>query len=94
MEEMSRGGRELVATYESAILAKQFLDAIVVEGSQNGRCLANSTSADESGWSEVFCQIDDLLNPSVTSEAAPWWRWWGFSRWWPDFNLSNSERLL
>ena len=80
MEEMSGGGGELVATDESTVVAKPFLDAIVVEDSQRDGRLANSSDANESGWSEGFYETDDLLDQLVTSKEGPRWRWWGFSR--------------
>ena len=53
MEEMSGGGGELVATDESTVVAKLFLDVVVMEDSQGNRRLANSADANESGWGEV-----------------------------------------
>jgi hypothetical protein len=75
---IARGG-ELVATDEPTVVAKPLLDAIVVEDGQSDGRLSNSTSTDESGWSEVFCQPNNLLDQMVASKAGPW-RWgWGFS---------------
>ena len=80
MEEMSGGGGELVATDESTVVAKPFLDMIIVEDSQGNRRLANSADANESGWGEVPCETNNFLNQVFTSEEGPRWRWWGFSR--------------
>jgi hypothetical protein len=70
---------KLVTTDEPAVLAKSFLDAIVVEEIQGNGCLANSTSTDESNGCEVFSKANNLLDQLVASEAG---RWWGrrFSR--------------
>ena len=80
MEEMSGGGGELVATDESTVVAKPFLDAVIVEDSQGNGCLSNSARTDESSWSEGFYETNDLLDQVVTSKEGPRWRWWGFSR--------------
>ena len=62
MEEMSGGCGELVATDEPTVVAKPFLDAVVVEdGQYNGR-LTNSAGTDESSWSEGFYETNDLLD--------------------------------
>ena len=63
---------KLVATNELAVLAKSFLDAIIMEESQGNGCLANSTSTNESDGCKVFSQTDNLLNHVVASETG--WR--------------------
>ena len=74
-----RGG-ELVATDESTIVAKPFLDAVVMENSQSDGCFSDSPWSDECKWTEVFGEANDLLNQLIASKTGPWW--WGrqFSR--------------
>ena len=62
MEEVSGGGGELVATDEATVVAKPFLDPVVVEDSQGDGRLANSTGTDESGWNEVSCETNNFLD--------------------------------
>ena len=76
---MSERGGEFVATDKPTVMAKPFLDAIVVEDSQSDGGLANSASTDESDGREVFCEADDLLDQLVASKEGPWWLWCGFS---------------
>ena len=45
---MSGRGGELVATDETTVVAKSFLDAIVMEDGQGDGCLADSPCTDES----------------------------------------------
>ena len=71
---MSARGGELIATVESAVLAKLFLDAIVVEDSQSDGRLADPTSTDESDRGEVSCRANDLLDQLVASETDSRWR--------------------
>ena len=66
---------ELVATDESTIIAKPFLDAIVMEDGQRDGCLANPSSTDESNGFQIFCQTGDVLDQLFASETGP--RWWG-----------------
>ena len=73
-----RGG-ELVAPYESTVVAKPLLDPIVVEDRQGDRGLANSASTDQSDWSQLLGQIDYLLDQLVASEERPWGKRWKFS---------------
>ena len=54
-----RGG-EFVATDKPAVIPKSILDPIVVEDGQSDRRLPDSPGADESGWSEVLCETNDL----------------------------------
>ena len=72
---MSERGGELVAANEPAVVAKTLLDAIVMEDGQGNGCLADSTSTDESKWSEGFSQADYLLDQVVSSKKRPRW-WW------------------
>jgi hypothetical protein len=67
---MTERCRELVTSYESTILPKSLLDAIVMEDSQSDGCLANPTSTNQSDWGETFYQGDDFLDQIVTSEAG------------------------
>ena len=59
---MSTRGGEFVAADESTVVAKPFLDPIVVEDSQSDGCLANPTGTNESYGCEVYCQFDDLFD--------------------------------
>ena len=81
---MGERGGEFVATDEPAVMAKPFLDAIVMEDSQSEGGLSNSAGTDESDGREVFCEADDLLDQLVASKEGPWWLWWrfsGYARW-------------
>ena len=64
---------KLVTTDESAILAKPFLDPIVVEESQRDGRFADSASTDESDGCEAFSEADDLLDQLVASETGERW---------------------
>ena len=68
MEEVSTGGRELIATDEVTVVAKPLLDPIVVEDSEGDRGLADSTRADESDWNKVLSEIGYLLDHVVASK--------------------------
>jgi len=59
---MGEGNCELIATDEPTIVAKPLLDAIVMKDRQGDRSLANPPGTDESSWSKVFCEANDLLN--------------------------------
>ena len=59
---MSTRGGKFVAADESTVVAKPFLDPIVVEDSQSDGCLANPTGTNESYGCEVLSQTNDLLN--------------------------------
>jgi len=65
---------ELVATDESTVIAKPFLDALVVEDSQGDRRFPNSACTDESDGCTVFGKADDPLNQLVASETGLRWR--------------------
>ena len=72
---MGERGRELVAADEPAINPEPLLNATVVEESESDGRLADSASTDESEWSEVFCQADELLDQLVSPKEVPrWWR--------------------
>jgi len=62
---------ELVATDEPTIVAKPFLDAIVVESSQSDGRLANPAGTDESDGCQVSRKLNDLLDKLATSETCP-----------------------
>ena len=68
---MSGRGRELVATNESAVMAKPLLDPIVVENGQGDGRLANSTSTNEGDRNKVLSEIDYLFDQLVASEEGP-----------------------
>ena len=61
-EEMSAGGGELVATDEPTVGSEPFLDAIVVEGGQSDGRFPNPPRTNESDWSKIFCEANDLLD--------------------------------
>ena len=72
---MSERGGELVTANEPAVVAETLLDAVVVEDGEGDGRLADSASTNESKWSEVFCQADELLDQLISSKEIPWWRW-------------------
>jgi len=59
---MSARGGELVTANEPTVLTEPPLDAFVVENSQGDRRLPNPAGTDESDWSEMFCEANDLLD--------------------------------
>ena len=59
---MSERGGELIATDEPAIVTETLLDAVFMENGQSDGGLADSSSTNESEWSEVFCKADDPLD--------------------------------
>jgi len=61
----------LTATDELTIIAKQSLNAVVTKGCQGDRRLANPPGTDESGWSEVPCETNDLLDQLVAPIKVP-----------------------
>ena len=66
---MSNCRWELVAADKLTVLAEPLLDTIVVEdGERDGR-LADPANANESDWSEISCQSNDILDQFVTSET-------------------------
>ena len=76
---MGERGRELVTTDEPTVVAKPFLDAIVVENGQGDGSFPNPTYPDERDWCAAVGETNDLLNQFIASESGPWWRGWGFS---------------
>ena len=68
---MGARGRELVTADKPTVISKLFLDAIVVEDGESDGCFPNSPCADESDWSEIFCEADDLFNQILASETSP-----------------------
>ena len=76
---VARGG-ELVATDEPAVVSKPSLDAIVMEDSQSNGCFPNPPWADESKWSKVLCETNDLFNQFVAPETDSRRRGRQFSR--------------
>ena len=100
---------DLVTADEPTAVSKSLLDAIVVEDGQSNRCLPDSSCADESDWSEGFCEANNLLDQLVAPETGPRWRRRGFTRYtgwendagsvgtrdrWPSLNLGNGECLF
>ena len=76
---MGARGRELVATDEPTVLSKPPHDPIVVEDSKSDGRFPDSSWTNESDWSEVFCETNDLLCQFVAPETDPR-RWgWGFT---------------
>ena len=71
---------DLVATDESAVVAKPFLDPIVVEDGQGNGRFPNPPWTNESGWGETFSETNDLLDQFVASKTDPWRRRRRFSR--------------
>ena len=69
----ARGG-ELIATNEPAVVPKPFLDAIVVENGQGDGRFPDPPCANESDRSEVFGEINNILDQVITSETGPRWR--------------------
>ena len=59
---MRTRSRELSATDESTIIAKPFLDAIVMKDSHYNGCLVDPSSTNESDGFQVFCETNDLLD--------------------------------
>ena len=73
-----RGG-ELVTPDKSTVMTKPLQDSIVVEDRQGDRGLADSASTDQSDWSQLLGQIDNLLDQLVAAEERPWGLGWRFS---------------
>ena len=66
---------ELITADKPPVLAKPFLDPIVVEDGQGNGRFPNPARTDESNRSEGLDKANDLLNQLVPSETGP--RWWG-----------------
>jgi len=75
----ARGG-ELVATNKPTVVSKLFLDAVVMEDSQSDRRFPDPPCADESDWSEGFCEANDLCDQLVASNTGPQRRGRWFSK--------------
>ena len=67
---MSVGCRELVATDKPTVFSEPFLDTIMVKNSQSDGCFSNTPCTNKSDWSELFCEIDDLLDQFITPETG------------------------
>ena len=72
---MDAGGGELIAADESTLVTKTLLGAIVMEDGESDGGFSDSPWTDESDWSEIFSEINDLFDQLVTSKTGP--RWWG-----------------
>ena len=59
---------ELVAADEPAVVAEALFDTIVVEDGESDGRLADSTRTNESEWSQVFCQTDEIPDQLVSSK--------------------------
>ena len=68
---MSTRRRELVATDESTVISKPFLDSIVVEDREGNECFPDPPCADESDRFELFCVPNDLLDKLATAKTGP-----------------------
>ena len=64
---MERGG-ELVAADEPAVVAETFFDTVVVEDGESDKRLADSTRTNESEWSQVFRQTDEIPDQLISSK--------------------------
>ena len=79
-QEIGSRSRELVATDESPVTTKPFLDAIVVEDGQCYRRFPDTTSTDESDWTQIFRKGNDAFDEIVASETGPGRRGRRFSK--------------
>ena len=70
-QEIGSRSRELVATDESPVITKPFLDAIVVEDGQGNGRFPNATSTDESDWTKILRKGNDAFDEFVASETGP-----------------------
>ena len=80
MEEVSGRRGELIAADEPTAVSKPLPDSIAVEDGQSDRRFPDPSCTDESDWSEVFCETNDLFDQLVASKTGPWWRGRGLSR--------------
>ena len=71
---MGVGSRELVAADESTLVTETLLDAILMKDGESNGCFSDPPWTDESDWSEIFSEIDDLLDQLGTSETGSWRR--------------------
>ena len=76
---MSGRGLELIATDEPTVVSKPLFDAIVVEDGQGDRRLPDPPWTDESHWSQLFCETNDLLDQVIASKECSWRRRGRFS---------------
>ena len=79
-EEVGTRSWELIATNESAVIAKAVLDPIMVEHRKGDGGFPNPPCTDESNGFKVFSQIGNLLNQFAASETGPGRRRWKFSQ--------------
>ena len=61
---------KLIAADESAVLAKSFLDPILVEDSESDGRFTDPSCADESNRFEVLSESDDFLNQVTPPKTA------------------------
>jgi len=54
--------RELVATDEPTVVSEQFPDATVVEDDESDSRFPDPPCADESDWSEIFRETNEILD--------------------------------
>ena len=62
LEEMTERDGEVVTTDEPTVVAKPFLDAVIVQDRQGDGGLSDSTGTDEGERGEIFCEADDLID--------------------------------
>ena len=67
-QKIGKRSRELVTTDELPVIAKPFLDAMVMEGDI---CFPDATWADESDRTDTLSQIDNLLHQLSAPETCP-----------------------
>jgi hypothetical protein len=59
---VGEGRWKLIAADESTVLAKPFLDPIVMEDLQRDGRLANPSGTYERDWFEIFGETDDFVD--------------------------------
>ena len=59
---MSTRSRELITTDEPTVIAKPFLDAIVVEDRESDRSFPDTPCTDDSDGFQVYDETNDLLD--------------------------------
>ena len=62
---------KLIAPDESAVLAKSFFDAVMVEDCEGDGCFPNPACPNESDGLEFFGYSDEFLNQFLASETVP-----------------------
>ena len=77
---MDAGGSELIAADESTLVTEPLPDTIVMEDSESNGGFSDSPWTDESDWSEIFSETNDLFDQLVTSKTGPRRRGRRFSR--------------